>query len=510
LGRCGVFEAHAPGECGRDVCALRCKEEFFELTITTQADGMKGFISSKQIDYVLFHLGHSVEIHEKIRERIVFVRSSAEIQPLRNKIIFPLSDNELDITTIKWVDNIPILFPIAEDERFFTIENGNVIFTDDLLKSSFYLLSGCQEYRLEEKDIYGRFPFEKSLQHALGITDRPIVNYYFEQITNAIERFCEHEHIDFRRKQLFENFGFMLTHDVDRVDAYDYYRTAYTFKQLIGLAPSPYDTLTTLKVFAIALYHFVNIFSKTNTFWNFQFLRSIEKANGFRSVFYILKNEGKLDALYSIQEKRILELLEYLSSEHCEIGIHGTMKSALELESLRSALGELQQAANNDVVGCRQHFLRFYHPQTMLIQEQCGIKYDTTLSFAEYEGFRNSYCLPFKLYHFEEERMIDVWEIPLNVMEVTLFGYRNLSFEQAQERVDQLISEIQKFHGIFTMLWHNCFFDEFEHKGITAFYEKLIVSIKGKNPTNVTGIDALALLSRSGERQFQFIRIEDK
>ena len=458
---------------------------------------MKYYINKNKIDYVFYHLNQSVDLHEKIKERIVFVKDGEESNIYHGKLIFTLSESELGVPKIKWIENIPVLFPLSEENIFFRPRNGNIIFEDDIIKSAFYLLSGYQEYKSDDKDKYGRYPHRKSIQNIIGITDRPIVNYYFEQIIKAIELLCLQENIAFKKKKIFPKYGFMLTHDVDRVDAYNYYMTGYVFKQLIGLTAPEYDKFTTLRIFIISFFHYINIFSKVNPFWNFSFLRMVEKENNFRSVFYFLKNEGKSDSRYSIYEKRITDLIEYLKTENCEIGIHGTMNSALQYESMNNALSELKQVSKYDIVGCRQHFLQFHNPQTMLIQEKCKIKYDTTLCFAEHEGFRNSYCLPFKIYHFDEDRMIDVWEIPLNIMEVTLFSYRSLDFKDAEKSVLHLISEIEKFNGVFTLLWHNCFFDEYKYKGITTFYKNIVRTIKKSNPQNVTGDELLLILNEN-------------
>lgn len=461
---------------------------------------MKTFLNKDQIEYVFFHLNQSLDLDETISERFVFIRDSVDIKDYQHKIIFQLSQKALDISNVKWIEQIPILFPLSEEKIYYRVVNNNLVFTDDILKSSFYLLSGFQEYNCTEKDKYGRFPYAKSIQSTLGICNLPVVNYYFEQIIKGIEQFSFTEHFVVQRKKIFQNFGFMLTHDIDRVDAYNYYSVFYIFKQLIGLSEAEYDKTTTLRVFIVSLFYYVNIFSKKNSFWTFESMRKIETNNDFRSVFYVLRNEGKLDSRYSIKEKRISNLLDYLLADKCEIGIHGTMNSALQFESMKDALTELRQALNYEVVGCRQHYLQFHNPQTMLIQEQCKIQYDTTLCFAEHEGFRNSYCLPFKIYHFDEDRMIDVWEFPLNVMEVTLFGYRNMNYQEAQTSVLQLISEVKKFNGVFTLLWHNCFFDEFKYKGITAFYETLISAIRKENPLGITGKELLSKLNNGKQK----------
>jgi len=459
-------------------------------------DGMHGFLNKNQLEYVLFHLNYVFHIHSDISKRFVFLKDTSEIENYQHRIIFVLSESKLDESRIKWINSIPILFPLSNEVSFYQINNNNLIFRDDILKSTFYLLSGYQEYRSDKKDKYGRFIFKESIQFKLRIIQKPVVNYYFEEISKGVELFSLRENISFQKRRLVENFGFILTHDIDRVDAYGYDMAGYIFKQLIGLRKRDYSLFQTLKKCIISFYYFVNILDKKNPFWTFPFLREVEKENGFKSVFFILRDEGKLDAKYSIFEKRMVELFQFLLSEGCELGIHGTMSSGLCYESMQTAIKELGNILNQRVSGCRQHYLQFHHPETFVIQEQCDIQYDSSLCFAEHEGFRNSYCLPFKSYHFDEDRMIHVWEIPLNIMDVTLFGYRKLTFDESLQKVIDLIAEVKKFHGVFTLLWHNCFFDEYQYKGITYFYKGLIREIKEENPQNLLGEELVLRLNQ--------------
>jgi len=136
-------------------------------------------------------------------------------------------------------------------------------------------------------------------------------------------------------------------------------------------------------------------------------------------------------------------------------------------------------------------------PDTALIQKKAGLVYDSTLGFAEQEGFRNSYCWPFKFYDFENDRPIDFWEIPLTAMEVTLFYYRELDFDHIRESVESLVREVQKFNGIFSLLWHNNFFEEMEFPGITDFYLDLLDYFKSLGMEGVTGkeiVDRMSLV----------------
>jgi len=87
--------------------------------------------------------------------------------------------------------------------------------------------------------------------------------------------------------------------------------------------------------------------------------------------------------------------------------------------------------------------------------------------------------------------MINLWEIPLIAMDVTLFHYRQLSTDDALSAVKDLVNEIKKFNGVFTLLWHNTFFDEDRFPGIKKFYEGLLQYIHSERPQNKLGYEII-------------------
>jgi hypothetical protein len=161
---------------------------------------------------------------------------------------------------------------------------------------------------------------------------------------------------------------------------------------------------------------------------------------------------------------------------------------------MKEIFDRLQENASVSISGVRQHRLMWDHPQTALIQENAGLIYDVTLGFAMHEGFRNSYCHPFRLFDFDKNRMISTWEIPLNVMDSTLFYYRHLGFEQAESVVNELIAEVKKFNGVFSLLWHNSYFNESEIPGISQFYSTLLKRISSEIPKSVTGEEIIFII----------------
>jgi hypothetical protein len=359
------------------------------------------------------------------------------------------------------------------------------------------LLSGYQEYKSTKKDNLGRFPYNESIQYKLGVLDKPIVNYYFEIILRGIEEFCSIHNIQFKRNNIFDNWKVMLTHDIDRIDTYALYELMFRFKQIIGLASSRYSWLYSLRLFFKYLYGFFTK-RKNNPHWDFDLIRQTEKKHGYSSVFYFLpKDQLHKDSYYKFDEPRILKLFQDLHQDGCEIGLHGTVKSVENYSAMEGIYRKLEKCSPQTPVGIRQHRLLFKFPETLKIQKEAGLKYDTTLGFAGHEGFRNSYCLPFKLFDFDNNQMIDTWEIPLTVMDGTLFGYRNLSVEEAKKSIHKLIQEIKKFNGTIVFLWHNGFEIDNPDKRIPKFYRTILEIFAGENGGSILGKDIIEILEEN-------------
>ena len=176
-----------------------------------------------------------------------------------------------------------------------------------------------------------------------------------------------------------------------------------------------------------------------------------------------------------------------LKEQGNEIGLHGTLSSASSLDSLKKILLDFKSVTSQNSVGIRQHRLMWYHPMTARNHNFAGITYDSTLGFADHEGFRNSYCHPFKIFDFENNSVLPYWEIPLNVMDITLLHYRRYSFSSIKESVIGIIQEIKKFNGVFTILWHNSSLHEDAIPGITKLYTELIDLIVAEKPEIMTG-----------------------
>ncbi|MCF8388158.1 MAG: polysaccharide deacetylase family protein [Bacteroidales bacterium] len=404
------------------------------------------------------------------------------------KIFFMLSDSEFNLSEIVYSNKLPILYPLSRNEKIYFFKGKNLVFNHDLLKSAFHLLSGYQEICVKERDFYDRFPYEQSIQKKLGIADIPLVNYYFEWISEGIKEFCKLNKLTFKRRKIFNSFGLNLTHDIDQLNFHTINRLLYKIKELSGMVPTTVKKTKLMRQIIKTSLELFKFGRKENPSWNFEELRTLEKKYNFKSSFFFLSKDPKnQDAGYSFDDPRLIKLFEQLKKEGCEIGLHGTIGSAKNINKLSMNIRDLEKHAQTKVHGERQHCLVYYYPDTLIRHKEAGLRYDTGLGFAEHEGFRNSYCLPFKPFNFEKDEMIDIWEIPLNVMEVTLFYYRKLKPDDAFKAFEKIIKEVIKFNGIFTLLWHNGATDEDRFPGIQETYEKILAYIYKENPESMTG-----------------------
>ena len=449
---------------------------------------MQGYLKKEQIEYIFYHLEHHCLLNDEIRSAIVFFKEEDDPDGFADKLVFRMSSRAFSTSEVSWINEIPLFFSEGNDESFCKQTGDNIIFAQDILKSAFYLLSGYQETDKVKTDSLGRYPFTESVQSKLGFTAKPVVNYYFEEIIKGIESFCQRRKLEFKRLRLSQNFIFFLTHDVDRIVYYTFNTFLYTIKQLFGYGkPVKSKTLLLKNLITIG----INIITgnrKNDPYWNFEYLSDLEISLKIKSSWFFLpKDQKHVDSFYKLSEKRITSLINYLMHKGHDICLHGTVRSHQSFDNLKKIVDEFLSITQKDKTGMRQHRLMWENPETAIIQDKAGILFDSTLGFADHEGFRNSYCHPFRLYDFRSDSMLSVWEIPLNVMDATLFHYRRLSSDDAYNAIESLMDEICKFGGVFTLLWHNSYLLEKDIPGINKFYKNLLTEIMRKDPEVLSG-----------------------
>jgi hypothetical protein len=315
-------------------------------------------------------------------------------------------------------------------------------------------------------DQHERFSATASIAYKESFLARPIVNEYFELLWNCIKVFYPH----LQRQRLWNgrDFATCLTHDVDALRKYTLMNEILTIGSFALKRRKPSKAISSFIDYVKIAKHI-----KNDPYDTFDQILSLENKYGASSSFYFMA-ETDYSGGYQLNNKNTLQIIEKLKAANAELGLHPGYYSYNNSDIFKKQKDIFTKTLNVNSPGCRQHFLRWKTPDTWRIQEKCGIAYDTTLCFADHEGFRAGICHPFQPFDLIENRILNIWEIPLTIMDGTLSGYRNYSPQEGLSVVDSYMNTVKKYGGVMVLLWHNSFFDPDSYPGWTNIYENIL------------------------------------
>ena len=369
---------------------------------------------------------------------------------------------------------IPFLFNNGDKEDVLTKKDNLVIVNYDIVASAFYFLSGWNEYISADKDDFGRVTYESTLIHKLKIEGIPVVNYYFDILSDAISQITGQT-----SKNIWQEhpFAVALTHDIDVCKR--------------AWLEGSFSEFKKKRFFSIPKLILNRLLGKDDWF-NFSKIVGLERKYNANSTFYFLPRKGKVNewknADYDVLSPDIKKVIQVLNENGNETGVHGSFGTHTNSELMKQ---DIARISNHPVDGNRFHFLMFDVYKTVSVLENAGVKYDTTICFAEQIGFRRGTCLPYYLYNLEKNEISTILEIPLIVMDASLMfkKYMGLSQKESIQAVISLIAEIKKFNGVLTILWHNTSFSDYKYTGWCEVYEQIISYCKDNNALMTSNID---------------------
>lgn len=218
-----------------------------------------------------------------------------------------------------------------------------------------------------------------------------------------------------------------------------------------------------------------------------------EKSVGMRAS-WLFKAGGtdKRDVTYNVRGARAAGLMKRIREEGHEIGIHPSFNAHTDARMFGREIGTIAGVAGGDIRCVRQHYLRFLYPDTWKIQVRHGCEVDSTLGFAEREGFRNGLCHPFLPFDLVLNEAIPLWELPLTVMDGTLAGYRGMNTVEALERIRTLWSIIEVERGSMVLLFHNTAFDEHDFPGWGSVFDAVCTDVGASRDVFAQGLTSTA------------------
>ncbi len=346
----------------------------------------------------------------------------------------------------------------------------------DILGLAVWMLARVEEIGPTDLDDHSRFPATSSHAFKHGYLERPIVDEWLHILGEVIKRVWPQ--IELKKRQ----FEIKVSHDVDAP-------ARYAFQGLSGLVRTMAgDVLRRrdLKSASMGPWLWLNSRKEihprdpVNTF---DWLMNQSELNGLTSAFYFIcgRTDKNKDAIYDPEMPQIRALLRKIHSRGHEIGLHPSYNTYDKPDEIKKEADRLrkvccEEGINQTVWGGRMHFLRWNQSITQRAWSDAGMTYDTTLGYADRPGFRCGTCHEYQAFDLVTDTALSLRIRPLVAMDCTVIAERYLGLgpsESAYQKFNELKKKCESVGGMFTLLWHNSFFNCDEEFDI---YRRLISS----------------------------------
>jgi hypothetical protein len=356
------------------------------------------------------------------------IKDSFRIEPV--PLLAETGISNRDIVISDW-KNLPVFFQTSpvSDLPF------------DIFAASFWLVTRYEEYLDFQPDEHGRFRASSSLAFRNGFLGIPLVDLWAKEFTRALLR--KYPALAFKRNE----FRAMLTIDID-------VPFAYLGRSLIRNIGGFVRDLTERKSNVTDRFHVVSK-EKRDPYEVFDYITGKADAGKTDTRFFFSVGEhSKYDKNPSWKNEEYRGLIRKIT-ERYSAGLHPSYYAASKYSMLQTELSNLKAITGSDIASSRFHYLRITVPDSYRNLVKAGIEEDYSLCFHDEPGFRAGIARPFMFYDLLEEKETSLRIIPFQVMDVTLFQYKNLSPAMSKELIIKLINETRRVGGVFISLWHN-------------------------------------------------------
>lgn len=282
-------------------------------------------------------------------------------------------------------------------------------------------------------------------------------------------------------------FALFLSHDIDQIHDREFWRILADLNHIRRVACGGETGSARLAAARVVR----ALFRPKPATRDFATILEIEAKWGFRSTFFVLHDHywRRHGARFRIHQPEMRQIARMILDAGCEIALHGGYYRFNDPDAYCQSRSALEDAFGVKVVGIRNHMLRFSGEETWRAQAEGGFSYDATFGSNGMLGPRGGRCLPFWALPPGSGGSGGLVELPLTVMDSTLFRSHRLSGQPALDAAWAAIVPVIASGGLVTLSWHNNYFNEQEYWDWQWTYEKLLERLAAPNPWCATGAE---------------------
>jgi hypothetical protein len=323
---------------------------------------------------------------------------------------------------------------------FFKTYNNALPF--DLFAASFYLVSRYEEYLPFIPDSFNRFEAENSLAYQYNFLQIPLVNLWINEFEKMLTK--KLPNLVITRKA----YSFVSTIDIDNAFKY---KEKGVMRSIGGYLKSIvyFDKPDLLDRTAV-------LFGKEkDPFDSYDYQLEIQEKYKLKVIyFFLLGDYGVNDKNHPSNNYGFQKLVKHLA-DYSSTGIHPSFGSNGNSKQVKIEINRLANITHREVFNSRQHFSMLKFPDTYFILQELGITNDYSMGYANFNGFRASYCLPFYWYDLDDELETNLKIHSYCISETTLRYKDKASPQSVAEFSKPIIDEVKKYNGELVTIFHN-------------------------------------------------------
>lgn len=370
-----------------------------------------------------------------------------------------------------------LALPNEETPLWYRNSSGTMIPAWDMFGNLFSLLTFQEELRTSQRDRHERFIAAYSPRLASDLLEVPTFN---ETVAAFVAARCSQE----VPQRTFDNLVglvappiIVLSHDCDVLRGNDLWTQFVRGYRVV--APMLRGRLPKLQnVWWIAQN---TVAPRRYYFENVEAMIDLERQFGYSSTFYLINGSGGRFGARS--GAGLIPDVVRLVSGMWRLGVHYNYDTYLDHARLSSQLQGIVDLAPNALGTGRAHYLRFDPARSLPFLAESGFRVDESAGYPDRIGYRCGIGGCFQAYDLSRDSPLDIWEVPLTIMEETLmrqYGHDSLRV------FSRLLSHLRSVGGALSVVYHPGVFFNPEFPEFLGMYHRLLIEARQLGARSMT------------------------
>lgn len=323
---------------------------------------------------------------------------------------------------------------------FFKTYHGELPF--DLFAASFYLITRYEEYLPFKPDEFNRFEAQSSLAYQYDFLNIPLVNLWISEFEKVLLKKFPSVLLSHK------TYSYVSTIDIDN---------AYKYKQkgVMRTVGGYLKAIIRLDKKDIIDRTSVLLKKEMDPFDSYDYQLSIQKKYNLKVIyFYLLGDYGVNDKNHPSNNYNFQKLIKHLS-DYSTPGIHPSFGSNFKNGQVKIEINRLTAITHREIFNSRQHFAMLKFPNTYYDLLELGVTNDYSMGYANFNGFRASYCMPFYWYDLDDELETGLKIHSYSITETSLRYKDKATPATIAALAKPIIDEVKKYNGEMITIFHN-------------------------------------------------------